>query len=417
VGFICQAIDAARQCHKASIQSKQASSYMPTALDITNERERALLAPYAQRSADSAGRRHPEPAHPYRGPYQRDRDRILHCAAFRRLSYKTQVFTGEMGDYHRTRLTHTLEVASIARTIARALQLNEDLVEALALAHDIGHPPFGHSGEDVLNECLREHGGFTHNAQALRIFEVLETRYPDFPGLNLTAEVLEGQRARAEKGRRGKFEEGDGSAPDSNNSLLAPRSPLLEVQVLDAADSIAYDAHDADDALELGLLRLEELLEVPMWREASERVGRRFTNLNDRHLRRAIVHAVIDWQVSDIVVATEDEIADRGIGSVEGVRSASTIVQPTPELAGKKTGLERFLFDRVYRHPDVLTKRRHAQQALRESFELLVKKPDQLPVKFRRIAERDGVHRAVGDYLGGMTDRYAVEEHERLMRL
>src|SRR5688572_29146984 len=245
---------------KASIQSKQATSSMPTALDITNERERALLAPYAQRSADSACRRHPEPPHPYRGPYQRDRDRILHCAAFRRLSYKTQVFTGEMGDYHRTRLTHTLEVASIARTIARALRLNEDLVEALALAHDIGHPPFGHSGEDVLNECLREHGGFTHNAQALRIFEVLETRYPAFPGLNLTCEVLEGQRERVKKSKL----------------VSGQPSPLLEVQVLDAADSIAYDAHDADDSLELGLLRLGDLLEVPMWREARDRVGRRF---------------------------------------------------------------------------------------------------------------------------------------------
>ena len=394
---------------------------MPTALDITNERERALLAPYAQHSADSAGRRHPEPAHPYRGPYQRDRDRILHCAAFRRLSYKTQVFTGEMGDYHRTRLTHTLEVASIARTIARALRLNEDLVEALALAHDIGHPPFGHSGEDVLNECLREHGGFTHNAQALRIFEVLETRYPDFPGLNLTAEVLEGQRARAEKERGATQrvpgeEHGDGKTVHSNSDsrLPAPCSPLLEVQVLDAADSIAYDAHDADDSLELGLLRLEELLEVPMWREAAARVGRRFTNLSDRHLRRAIVHAVIDWQVSDVLEVTEREIAGREIRSVADVRGTSTIVHPSPELAEKKSGLERFLFSRVYRHPDVLAKRRHAQQALRESFELLVEKPDQLPAKFRRLAERDGVHRAVGDYLAGMTDRYAVEEHERL---
>jgi dGTPase len=392
---------------------------MRSGTEITNERERALLAPYAQHSADSAGRRHAEPPHPYRGPYQRDRDRILHCAAFRRLSYKTQVFTGEMGDYHRTRLTHTLEVASIARTIARALRLNEDLVEALALAHDIGHPPFGHSGEDVLDDCLREHGGFTHNAQALRIFEVLETRYPDFPGLNLSAEVLEGQRVRADKERgaesrelRAREKAISGSTPSAGYPLGG--SPLLEVQVLDAADSIAYDAHDADDALELGLLDLKELLEVPMWREAAERVGRRFANLSDRHLRRAIVHAVIDWQVSDIVVAAQREIAERGICSVEGVRGTSTIVQASRELAEKKTGLERFLFDRVYRHPDVLAKRRHAQQALRETFELLVKKPDLLPAKFRRIAERDGVHRAVSDYLAGMTDRYAVEEHDRL---
>jgi dGTPase len=403
---------------------------MPTALDITNERERALLAPYAQHSADSAGRRHPEPPHPYRGPYQRDRDRILHCAAFRRLSYKTQVFTGEMGDYHRTRLTHTLEVASIARTIARALRLNEDLVEALALAHDIGHPPFGHSGEDVLDECLREHGGFTHNAQALRIFEVLETRYPDFSGLNLTAEVLEGQRARAEEQgatqRVPGMEHGGGNTvrpnsdsplPAPSSPLPAPGSPLLEVQVLDAADSIAYDAHDADDSLELGLLRLEELLEVPMWREAAERVGRRFTNLSDRHLRRAIVHAVIDWQVSDVLGVSEREIAGREIRSVAGVRGTSTIVHPSPELAEKKFGLEQFLFSRVYRHPDVLAKRRQAQHALRESFELLVEKPDRLPAKFRRLAERDGVHRAVGDYLAGMTDRYAFEQHERLVSL
>ncbi|HEY3393111.1 MAG TPA: deoxyguanosinetriphosphate triphosphohydrolase [Lacipirellulaceae bacterium] len=395
---------------------------MSSGLDITNERERVLLAPYAQHSADSAGRKFPEPPHPYRGPYQRDRDRILHCAAFRRLSYKTQVFTGEMGDYHRTRLTHTLEVASIARTIARALRLNEDLVEALALAHDIGHPPFGHSGEEVLDECLREHGGFKHNAQALRIFEVLETRYPDFPGLNLTAEVLEGQRARAEK-KRGATqrvpgaEHGAGQTAPSGSMLIAPNSPLLEVQVLDTADSIAYDAHDADDSLELGLLRLEELLEVPMWREAAERVRRRFTNLADRHLRRAIVHAVIDWQVSDVLGVTEREIAGREIRSVSEVRGTSTIVHPSPELAEKKAGLERFLFSRVYRHPDLLAKRRHAQHALRETFELLVEKPDQLPAKFRRLAERDGVHRAVGDYLAGMTDRYAVEEHLRLVRL
>ena len=384
--------------------------------DATTQRERVLLASYAQHSAASAGRRHPEPPHPYRGPYQRDRDRILHCAAFRRLSYKTQVFTGEMGDYHRTRLTHTLEVASIARTIARALRLNEDLVEALALAHDIGHPPFGHSGEDVLDECLRDHGGFTHNAQALRIFEVLETRYPDFPGLNLTAEVLEGQRVRASKEQGARSEERaiERGRPNGDNSLLAPQSPLLEVQVLDTADSIAYDAHDADDSLELGLLRLNELLEVPMWREAAERVGQRFTNLNDRHLRRAIVHAVIDWQVSDVLTVTEREIAERGIRSVAEVRSMPNIVHPSPELSEKKLGLERFLFERVYRHPDVLAKRHHAQQALRESFQWLVDEPDQLPAKFRRLAERDGVHRAVGDYLAGMTDRYAIEEHDRL---
>jgi dGTPase len=365
------------------------------------EREAAFLAPYAQHSAASAGRCYPEPPHPYRGPYQRDRDRILHSAAFRRLSQKTQVFTGEMGDYHRTRLTHTLEVASIARTIARALRLNEDLVEALALAHDIGHPPFGHSGEDVLNDCLREHGGFKHNAQALRIFEVLETRYPQFPGLNLTAEVLEGQRARV----------ASAAEPSASRS-----SPLLEVQVLDAADSIAYDAHDADDALEIGLLRLDELLAVPMWREANDRVSQRFTNLSDRHLRRAIVHEVIDWQVSDIVTVALRELTERHVASVAEARESPILVHASAELAEKKSGLEQFLFDRVYRHPGVLAKRAEAQAALREMFLTLVAHPDALPLKFKRLAERDGLYRAVGDYLAGMTDRFALAEHRRLLQ-
>jgi dGTPase len=371
----------------------------PAPLESLSLREAALLAPYAQRSAHSAGRRHAEPPHPYRGAYQRDRDRILHCGAFRRLSYKTQVFTGEMGDYHRTRLTHTLEVSSIARTIARALHLNEDLVEALSLAHDIGHPPFGHSGEEVLDECLRDHGGFTHNAQALRIFEVLESRYPDFPGLNLTMEVLEGQQARADK----QF---------ASHSRV---SPLLEVQVVDAADSIAYDAHDADDALEIGLLRLDELLEVPLWHDARARVLQRHARMGGRHLRRAIVHEIIDWQVNDVLGAAQQALQVRHIGSVADVRAATIVVQPSTSLAEKKSGLETFLFDRVYRHPSVLTKRAAAQQALRESFQALVRDPDRLPAKFRRLADRDGVPRAVADYLAGMTDRFAFQEHRRLV--
>jgi dGTPase len=385
------------------------------AFDMTADREQALLAPYAMHTADSAGRKYPEPAHLYRGPYQRDRDRILHSAAFRRLSQKTQVFTGEMGDYHRTRLTHTLEVSSIARTIARALRLNEDLVEALALAHDIGHPPFGHSGEDALNECLADHGGFNHNGQALRICELLEIRYPDFPGLNLTHEVLEGQRQRAEKPGAKSGERGVNSHLINDCPMLpAPCSPLLEVQVVDAADSIAYDAHDADDSLEVGLLQLGQLLEVPLWREAGQRVGRRYANLDDRQLRRAIVHELIDWQVSDILQGAERELADRKIASVAEVRHAPVLVRPSPELAEEKIGLERFLFDAVYRHPNVLAKRQRAQDVLRKSFEILTRDPLRLPAKFQRIAASAGVPRATGDYLAGMTDRFAFEEHQRL---
>ncbi len=374
--------------------------------DLTSEREKTLLAPYAMHSADSAGRRYPEAAHPYRGPYQRDRDRILHSAAFRRLSQKTQVFTGEMGDYHRTRLTHTLEVASIARTIARALRLNEDLVEALALAHDLGHPPFGHSGEDVLNECLHDVGGFNHNAQALRICELLETSYREFPGLNLTIEVLDGQRRRTEKHRL---------AATSTSDNTPTGSPLLEVQVVDAADSIAYDAHDADDALELGLLKLEQLPEVPLWREASERVIGRKASLNERQLLRAIVHEVIDWQVSDILENAARVLSERHIASVQDVRRAPLLIAPSAELGQKKANLERFLFDNVYRHPELLAKRQPAQQSLRETFERLVGQPELLPAKFRRLAEREGLPRAVGDYVAGMTDRFALEEHRRLL--
>ncbi|MEX2026125.1 MAG: dNTP triphosphohydrolase, partial [Pirellulaceae bacterium] len=304
----------------------------------TNQREALLLAPYAMFSAKSAGRKYPEPTHAYRGPYQRDRDRIIHSAAYRRLSHKTQVFTGDLGDYHRTRLTHTLEVASIARTLARALRLNEDLVEALALAHDIGHPPFGHSGEGVLDDCLRDSGGFNHNAQALRIVERLEVRYPGFPGLNLTLEVLEGQCHRGTKSKSG------------SEAARRP-SPLLEVQIVDAADSIAYDAHDADDALELGLLDLEELLEVPLWREAANRVRKQYGPLENDHLRRAVVREVIDWQVGDLLRVTEQQLVDQAIASLEMVRSAPPLAVHSPAVAEQKAALEEFLYQRVYRHP------------------------------------------------------------------
>jgi dGTPase len=373
--------------------------------DTMIERERVLLAPYAMYSSDSAGRRHAEPEHSYRGPFQRDRDRIVHSSAFRRLSQKTQVFTGDMGDYHRTRLTHTLEVSSIARTIARALRLNEDLVEALALAHDLGHPPFGHSGEDALDECLRNDGGFNHNAQALRIFELLESAYPDFPGLNLSCEVLEGQSHRAKKIIQS----------EQDPTRTTPHeSPLLEVQAVETADSIAYDTHDADDSLELGLLTLEQLLELPLWREARDRVDNH-AKLTQRQLRRAIVHEILDWQVSDVIERSRRELSERNIAIVSDVRKAAAIIRPSDALGEKKRELEKFLFDKVYRHPGVLVRRHNAEQALRESFSALVADPQKLPAKFRRLAVREGVRRATADYLAGMTDRFAFEEHKRVV--
>jgi dGTPase len=358
-------------------------------------REAVLLAPYAMRSVESAGRKHAEPSHPYRAPFQRDRDRIVHSAAYRRLSGKTQVFTGEVGDYHRTRLTHTLEVSSIARTLARALRLNEDLVEALALMHDLGHPPFGHAGEEVLHACLSDIGGFSHNRQALRIVEEIEQRYPEFPGLNLSFEVLAGQETRI-------------------THDVSSLRPLLEVQVVDAADSIAYDTHDADDAMHLELLTLAELLEIPLWREAAERVRRRYASLDDAQLRRAVLHELIDWQVTELLAEADRRLTEHHIASAAEVRQAPLVIEPPAELAAKKAELERFLYERVYRHPQVLRLRRQVQGELTEMFDGYRARPELMPEGSQSRIRTSGVSLAVGDYVAGMTDRYARREYSRL---
>lgn len=358
------------------------------------ERERLLLAPYAMHSADSAGRKYPEPNHPYRGPFQRDRDRVVHSAAYRRLSGKTQVFTGELGDYHRTRLTHTIEVASLSRTLVRALRLNEDLTEALAMMHDLGHPPFGHSGEDVLDECLASVGGFSHNGHTLRIVEELEQRYPEFPGLNLSREVLAGQNYRKRK-----------DATD--------RRPMLEAQVVDAADSITYDSHDVDDALEIKLLTLGDLAETPLWREAANRVRQRYQGLTARELQRATVHELLVQQVNDILEHTLRRLEELRPDNVSAIAEAPWLVSPGAELAEQKIELERFLYDRVYRHPRVLRVRAKSQQELRTMFAGYVANPEWLPSGFRSRIATDGLERTVGDYLAGMTDRYARKQFRR----
>ncbi len=368
---------------------------MPTPLQSIEAREQALLAPYAMHSAQSAGREHPEPPHAYRGPFQRDRDRIVHSAAYRRLSAKTQVFTGELGDYHRTRLTHTIEVASVARTIGRALALNEDLIEALALIHDLGHPPFGHAGEDLLDECLADQGGFSHNAQALRIVRLLETRYHDFPGLNLSIEVLDGQRVRAQRESQ-------------------PLRPLVEVQVVEAADSITYDTHDADDALELGLLDLDELLGTALWAEAAMRVRRRAAALEADELRRALLHELIDWQVGDLLAQSSARIAESGVDSPQAAREAQPIVVASTELADQKRDLESFLHQRVYKHADVMAHRRSAQSMLRAMLDGYAARNELLPLSFRQRVSHEGMLRSVADYLAGMTDRFAKREFDRL---
>lgn len=366
-------------------------AWHPAAMESTAQPH---LAPYAMPAARSAGRVHAEPPTPLMDCFQDDRDRIVRSAAFRRLSAKTQVFMGETGDYHRTRLTHTMEVASVARVLGRAMRLNEDLIEALALAHDIGHPPFGHSGEATLNACLAADGGFCHNRHGLRLVEQLELRRPDHPGLNLTRELLMGQAARIDK-------------------TTAPAQPLLEVQVVEAADSITYDTHDADDALELGLLKLEDLLALPLWREAALRVRRRYANVTDRPLRQAVLSEVLSSQLLDVLHQTREQLQLRPIESPDDLPDLP-LVEPSPAVAEQKAELEAFLYQRVYRHPLVLARRAQFQQLVADVFAVLASDPEQMPAGFRSRLETDGVRRTVGDYIAGMTDRYLISQHARL---
>lgn len=357
------------------------------------QREGLILAPYAMHSLDSAGRKHREAEHPYRGPFQRDRDRILHCAAFRRLAGKMQVFTGDRGDYHRTRLTHTMEVASIARTMGRALRLNEDLIEALALLHDIGHPPFGHAGEDALDECLSNAGGFSHNRHALVIVEALEIRYAEFPGLNLTHEVLACQSWRAEK-------------KDSK------KVPMLEAQVVDAADSIAYMAHDTDDALKLGLITIDELAEAPLIGDILAQAK----EMSPPLLRMSVVHTLIDQQVGDLLHTTATRLDAKAPTSSEEACRWGFLLLPSDEMTARTTELRAFLYQRVYRHPDLVKVRSIAVKQLHKMFEELIHHGEHLPEASRARLEIVGVERAVGDYLAGMTDRFCHEQYERLAK-
>ena len=363
------------------------------------ERESVLLARYAMHSVDSRGRKHAESEHAYRGPFERDRDRIVHSAAFRRLSGKMQVFTGDRGDYHRTRLTHTHEVASIARTIGRSLRLNEDLVEALALFHDIGHPPFGHAGEDAIDECLANHGGFSHNQFALTLAEELESRYGAFPGLNLTFEVLDGQATRADK---------------EASYALTGEAPLLEVQVVEAADSMTYDAHDTDDAVKLQLVTLEELATCGLVRDALAMVRRQYANLRDDLLRKAVVHQLIDRQVTDVLQTSSAILATAGELSAQEIRRSAIRITTTRELSEQKRELEKFLYSQVYRHEHLIRVRGEAQARLKQMFERYCERPELLPPHFQARAKNVGVPRATGDYLAGMTDRFCDQQYQEM---
>lgn len=363
----------------------------------------ANLASYAMRGSATRGRRHDEPDHPYRGPYVRDRDRIIHCAAFRRLMYKTQVFVGQPNDHQRTRLTHTLEVAQIARTVARALRLNEDLTEAVALAHDLGHPPFGHAGERALANRLKPHGGFEHNRQGLQLLERLENRYPRFPGLNLSYEVLESVALHSR----------ERAHPDLAD-FHPERSMLAESQVVDLADSVAYDTHDVDDALRAGLIELGDLEATEMVREARRRAEATYgPGLEGKQLSRAIIRSLIDWQVGSLLAESRRRLAQVG-DPIEIQTASEPVIALEPEVAALKTELEAFLFERVYRHPIVKRHIAQAERTVADLFDELVRDPELLPEKYRRRMEDESRQRVVGDYVAGMTDRFAVRLRREL---
>jgi dGTPase len=374
------------------------------------------LAPYAASDAQSRGRKHAEAAPRYRSEYQRDRDRIVHCGAFRRLEYKTQVFVNHEGDLFRTRLTHSIEVAQIARSIARALALNEDLVEAIALAHDLGHTPFGHTGQDALNECMQAYGGFEHNLQSLRVVEVLEERYADFTGLNLTFETREGilkhcsvknARALGEIGQR----------------FLDKTQPGLEAQVANLADEIAYNNHDIDDGLRSGLLSIEQLREIPLFAEPYAEVVTRYPTLNSRRRIHETIRRMIDRMVTDMIEHSQRRIAESGVRSIEDVRrQKEALAGNSEQTQGLILELKRFLRQNLYAHPRVQEMSVKAAKTVRDLFTAFRENQALLPVEYQeRLGQPTGQDgdalrgRVIADYIAGMTDRYAIREHARLL--
>jgi len=370
------------------------------------EGERTLLASVAQKSGDSRGREHLEPSHAYRTEFQRDRARIIHSRAFRRLEYKTQVFLNGTGDHLRTRLTHSIEVASISRTIARALRLNEDLAEAIALAHDLGHSPFGHSGEEMLAECMRDHGGFDHNHQSLRVVELLETPYPNFPGLNLTFEVREGLRKHE---RPYRFPPPEGEEYDC---------PSLEAQIADLADEITYYSHDLDDALDFEILTPAQLAENEVWRTSHRAVVARYTETREPELHKLTIRNIIDREVHDLVATSAESIAESAVQSADDVRlQTAPLIRYSDELAEANRALRKFLYQNVYYHPRVAEVNRRACEMLLRVFEAYLTDPDRLGEGAMRRVEKEGLHRTVCDYIAGMTDRYVMEEFAGISRL
>ena len=388
--------------------------------------EEKMLASYAMKSRDSQRRVYPEKEHPYRTCFQRDRDRVIHCSAFRKLEYKTQVFVNSEGDYYRTRLTHTLEVAQISRSIARALRLNEDLTEAIALAHDLGHTPYGHSGEEVLHKLMRKHGGsFEHNIQGWRIVTELEERYPDFKGLNLTPEVREGILKHKT----------DYDQPNIKE-FRSEKSPTLEAQLVNVADEIAYTSHDFDDGITSGYLTEEKLQKAEIWKGAYEKIKNKYPSLKKEMLKYQTVRFLINEQVSDLIVNTSSNIVNKKINTVKDARNNKTLVSFSQEMTKKNKYLKNFLFNELYSHYKVKRMGDKAEKFISELFNAYVNHPWQLPLeeqkkikniesKIKRIEAEFKKGKSTGlralddivvvcDYIAGMTDRSAHDEYIKL---
>lgn len=361
------------------------------------------LAPYAEMSRYSRGRRHPDHEPDYRTAFQRDRDRVVHAAAFRRLEYKTQVFVNDLGDYYRTRLTHTLEVAQIGRTMARALAINEDLVEVICLAHDLGHPPFGHSGETALNTLLSDHGGFNHNHQSYRVVSELERRYPRWHGLNLTFETLEGI-AKHET--------------EYDLSLVAgfdyDKRGGLEAQVANIADELAYNAHDLDDGLQSGLITPRQLKDLEIWQLLCERLEWSDDEL-DEVTRHRFIREQIGLQVDDVLRTTHAALTALQPQSADDIKNLSAnIVAHSEQFKAYNRALKAFLYENMYYHPSVVRMSKRAERFINDLFTSFVSEPRQLPREFQQQVEENGLHRVVGDFIASMTDRSAMQEYSRL---
>ena len=370
-----------------------------------NNLDNLTLASYAMKSELSQGRVYPEKEHPYRSCYQRDRDRIIHSAAFRRLEYKTQVFVNHEGDYYRTRLTHTIEVAQIARTIAGVLGLNIDLTEAIALAHDLGHTAFGHSGEEALDELMAKCGGFNHNLHGLRVVDYLEERYTDFPGLNLTYELREGIVKHS-------------TAFDVTKAVKcfpSKQSPSLETQVVDIADEIAYDNHDLDYGLTSGLIKESDLEALSIWSQINASISKKYDSISLEKRKYLVIRSLINLQVTDLIRQTQINIEKYKIKSLKDAKKIDKkIVTFSQDMLKLRKELRAFLVERLYHHYRVVRMSIKAKHFIQELFRVYVANPKQLPAEIQARIKRDGVKRAVCDYIAGMTDRYALDEYKKL---